>query len=456
MIPLIDRNAKLRKPGVDEALVQQRALALLSDDKCTEIIRLAREVRKQMQGGQNKRARGDSDEPPDPPAKLARVELAESVAAGAVTVEENRMASKKPSLPVPGAADDTDMAVDSESHDSGVSQDPSTAETSALPPEPHALQSPPSPRAGTPANTDTDPSTDPHADTLATDINTDVTVDVGLPSAVPSDLPPAMRTARSRPPEHAPGPAGRASLSSTTSTTPPDSETRLISGISPPRTPPPVLSQVETQPGSAVLSTSTTDTSRHEDVTPHINATPEHEEVAQPSEHLDDDVSMDLTNQDSSPLQDPPRAPALVPGLWAAVAGRLSPGIEKIEFFVDDATADAARCWAQRQESFRSVSPRLFSVCPLVSRTEVNRSLDDRHVAVHLLCLPQASVTSVVENLGIEATPADIVAALWKLKPSWPTQGSLVVQAGPLSQKDPSHDIRRAWLPLDLVRRLFL
>ena len=121
------------------------------------------------------------------------------------------MTSKKPSLPVPGAADDTDMAVDRESHDSGVSQDPSTAETSALPPEPHALQSPPSPRAGTPANTDTDPSTDPHADTLATDINTDVTVDVGLPSAVPRDLPPAMRTARSRPPEHAPGPAGRAS-----------------------------------------------------------------------------------------------------------------------------------------------------------------------------------------------------------------------------------------------------
>ena len=102
------------------------------------------------------------------------------------------------------------------------------------------------------------------------------------------------------------------------------------------------------------------------------------------------------------------------------------------------------------------IASPFFGLSACVSRTEVNRSLDDRHVAVHLLCLPQASVTSVVENLGIEATPADIVAALWKLKPTWPTQGSLVVQAGPLSQKDPSHDIRRAWLPLDLVRRLFV
>ncbi|RDX57190.1 hypothetical protein OH76DRAFT_1328211, partial [Lentinus brumalis] len=71
-------------------------------------------------------------------------------------------------------------------------------------------------------------------------------------------------------------------------------------------------------------------------------------------------------------------------------------------------------------------------------------------VAVHLLCLPQASVTSVVDNLGPDATPADIVAALWEMKPDWPAQGSLVVQVGPSLQKDPSRPVGRAWLPLDL------
>ena len=102
------------------------------------------------------------------------------------------------------------------------------------------------------------------------------------------------------------------------------------------------------------------------------------------------------------------------------------------------------------------ITPPFRGVSARVSCTEVVCSLDDRHVAVHLLCLPQASVTSVVENLGTEATPADIVAALWKLKPSWPTQGSLVVQVSSPSQKDPSNAVRRAWLPLDLVRCLFV
>ncbi|RPD60164.1 hypothetical protein L226DRAFT_67808 [Lentinus tigrinus ALCF2SS1-7] len=423
MIPLIDRNAKLRKPGVDEALVKQRALALLSDDKCAEIIRLAREVRKQMQGGL-KRNREESGEPPEPPTKVPRV-VSETDAVDATFTGEDREPARKSTPLVPRAADDTVMTVDSESHAPGVLPDPSTAETSVLPEQHAAVQSPPSPRAAISSDTDANPSMDPHPDVLSTDTSTDV--EMRQPSAGVSALPPATRTARSRTPSvHAPGPAGEASSSSTTSTTPPESETRLISRTPPPRKASPAIAEVATQPEAAVLPTST-DTSRHDHVTPNINASPEHERVAQLSENIDGHDSMNHRSQ--APIQEQPSAPSLVPGLWAAVVGRPSPGIEKIEFYVDDGTANAARCWAQRQESF---------------------SLDDRHVAVHLLCLPQVAVTPVVDNLGPDATPAEIVAALWDMKPSWPSQGSLVVQVGPLSQKDPSHPIGRAWLPHDL------
>ncbi|KAI0719377.1 hypothetical protein C8T65DRAFT_736708 [Cerioporus squamosus] len=420
MIPLIDRNAKLRKPGVDEALVKQRALTLLSDDKCAEIIRLAREVRKQMQGGQ-KRYREGSDQPPEPPTKVPRVE-SETDAVDAVSVGEDRVPAMVSSPLVPGTVDDTIM--DTESHAPGASANPTIAGSSSMPQQPHAVRSPSSSRAISPPVPGANPSTDPHPNIMSTD--TSGNMKASVPSSDASDLPPATRTARTRAPsEHAPEPETGASISSATSTTPPSSETCLISRTTPTRPASPATVQVATQPESVVLSTSA-DTSRHEEVTPHTNASPEHEPVAQPSNDLDDD-SMDSQSQDL-PQEQPP-VPCMVPGLWAAVAGRPSPGIEKIEFFVDNATADATRCWAQRQETF---------------------SVDDRHVAVHLLCLPQASVTSVVDNLGPDATPADIVAALWDMKPDWPAQGSLVVQVSPSSQKDPSRHVGRAWLPLDL------
>ena len=56
--------------------------------------------------------------------------------------------------------------------------------------------------------------------------------------------------------------------------------------------------------------------------------------------------------QDQTQQEEPP---TLVPALWAAVIGRASPDVETIQFFVDDATADAARHWARRKEEFRLV-----------------------------------------------------------------------------------------------------
>ncbi|RDX57189.1 hypothetical protein OH76DRAFT_21736 [Lentinus brumalis] len=351
MIPLIDRNAKLRKPGVDEELVKRRALALLSDDKCAEIVSLAREVRKQMQGG-HKRHREGSDQPPEPPTKVPRVE-SEPNTVDAVPVGEDRVPARSSSPLDPGATDNTSMVVDTESHGSGVPLDPTTVGSYSLPQQPHVAQSLPSSPVISPADAGTNPGTAQCPDIMSTETNANA--EAPLPSSDDIDLPPATRTARSRTPsEHEPGPVTGSSSSTATSTTSPSSETRIIPCTSPTRTASAATAQVATLPENLSASA---DTSRHEEVTPHINASPEHDPVAQPSTDLDDD-SMDCQSQ-VLPQEQPP-IPCMVPGLWAAVAGRPSPGIEKIEFFVDDATADATRCWAQRQESFRLVYLRIL------------------------------------------------------------------------------------------------
>ncbi|KAI0749637.1 hypothetical protein C8Q80DRAFT_636659 [Daedaleopsis nitida] len=136
---------------------------------------------------------------------------------------------------------------------------------------------------------------------------------------------------------------------------------------------------------------------------------------------------MIVAAQDMPLKEDHP--PSVVPGVWAAVVGRSAPGVDTNEFFVDDATADAVECWAHRQDSF---------------------SVKDRHVAVHLLCLPQASVASAFQSLPQDATPGDIAAALWNVKPSWPLQGRLVVQVNSILQGSDNSTSGRVWLPADL------
>ena len=85
------------------------------------------------------------------------------------------------------------------------------------------------------------------------------------------------------------------------------------------------------------------------------------------------------------------------------------------------------------------------------SHTHRRYSLADRHVAVHLLCLPQAEVASVFNSLPPDATPEDIAAALWNIKPIWPAEGQLVVQLNFAAEGNDKCVHGRAWLPAHLV-----
>ncbi|KAI0671819.1 hypothetical protein C8Q78DRAFT_972876 [Trametes maxima] len=168
-----------------------------------------------------------------------------------------------------------------------------------------------------------------------------------------------------------------------------------------PRSPP----AVETGTGTTLTSRSLDMSQRHELVT---NTTSPHLTVAPPSRPQD---SREATMQDQQDVHDvvhQQRVPTEVPAVWSAKEGSRLPGIQTVTFFVDDATAEATFEWARRKETF---------------------SFKRKHVKVHLLCLPLASVEQCNETLSPNATREDIVAAMWNIKTEWPLRGTLVVQA---------------------------
>ncbi|KAI0367950.1 hypothetical protein BV20DRAFT_1037341 [Pilatotrama ljubarskyi] len=161
------------------------------------------------------------------------------------------------------------------------------------------------------------------------------------------------------------------------------------------------------------------DTRHHDPVTPVPPAATEPPE--DPSIPVAQDFSgyhmQEKQGTEEASMQQPP---TLVPAFWAAVTGRRSADIETIEFFVDDATADATRNWARRKETF---------------------SFEHKHVVVHLLCLPEDAVSECYQNMSPSATREDIVAAMWNIKTEWPPAGTLVVQTDPPgSSWVPGHD----------------
>ncbi|KAI0636024.1 hypothetical protein C8Q77DRAFT_1052468 [Trametes polyzona] len=148
------------------------------------------------------------------------------------------------------------------------------------------------------------------------------------------------------------------------------------------------------------------DTSHHEPVTSLPVATSDSDAQDIPMTPIQDAMPAQTREQIPEAEQEP-EGKTLVPAIWWAFEGKHHPSMQKIQFFVDDATADAAERWASRKESF---------------------SFEGKHVRVTVLCLPTATVSEVYQNLPPDASRADIVSALWNIKSEWPPLGTLIVQ----------------------------
>ncbi len=72
-------------------------------------------------------------------------------------------------------------------------------------------------------------------------------------------------------------------------------------------------------------------------------------------------------------------------------------------------------------------------------------SLDARHIALYLLCIPAAEAAEANERLDSTATPEDVTNAMWSIGTKWPGRGKLIVQfnAGQEHEKN--------WFPFDFV-----
>ncbi|KAI1796896.1 hypothetical protein LXA43DRAFT_1057289 [Ganoderma leucocontextum] len=431
LVPLVERNAKLRKPGVDEEVVKRRAFGLLSDKLCADFIKLAKQVREQIsvqappprtpstddvQG--QKRGRGESYDSPGPPRKVVKVESPKKV----VFDDDDIVLTMPPSAPAPVApAEDIQMdegienislGHPSEPLVSGTGVDvtfpPSSREPSAALPGPGSganrhlnisstereartgTDMPLPPQENAPASSSShvgSGSPSVHATVAARDEEDGASP--SLPAPTPSNIEPgSVAFPASRPSSRSPSPYANASTTD-------------------------VAADIGTTTHESDLDHAASDTSRHdaESVARILNAASEDEQVA----HAPVD---DMRHEQSADIPKPPvYPPCLVPGVWQAVMGQPSARIETIDFFVDDATADAIDRWSRRHESF---------------------SLNERHVVIRLLCVPHTAVEAILQDTGL--SPEAIANDLFDSEPDWPSSGQLVVE---LNSKPDSHG--NAW-----------
>ena len=374
LIPLVERNAKLRKPGVDQEAVKRKAARLLSDKLCADFIKLAKQVREQISvqapsqrppstEGQ-KRGREGSNGSPGPPRKVVKLESPKEVGFPDVIataspstsppvpptediqmdeVIEN-IASKQPSEPplVSGTGEDVILPPSSSREPSAA---PSLGPGSGVDQEHLAIGSP---SGGARADTDialplqkiTAASSLDHVE--SSDLLAHATIaardeEVEAPSLSNSLLAPPSNTE--------PGPLSvglPASRSPSRSLSPQanDASTTDVAEES-------GVAAHEVEQDHAASDTSGLDAERVRDI---LDATPEDEQVAHPP--IDDTGREQSADVLEMPVVHPP---CLVPGVWQAVVGQPSSRIEEIHFFVDDATGDAIERWSKRHESFRFV-----------------------------------------------------------------------------------------------------
>ncbi|OCH84327.1 hypothetical protein OBBRIDRAFT_808316 [Obba rivulosa] len=113
-----------------------------------------------------------------------------------------------------------------------------------------------------------------------------------------------------------------------------------------------------------------------------------------------------------------------VPGIWYAKEGRAYADVVEVEFSVDPEIAAAARRWARRREEFDA---------------------DATHVSVHLLCLPNAVVSTILQSVPLDAPPARVAQLVWEAGTKWPRRGTLLA-----TMNSGSPGVSRTYFPDDL------
>ncbi len=371
LVPLVERNAKLRKPGIDEETLKRRAFNLLSDKLCADFIKLAKQVREQISVqppprrtlstddalGQ-KRERERSHDSPGPPRKVVKLE---SPKEGVF----NDVVATSPISPAPVAPTE-DIQMDEEienispSHPSEPPLLSGTGVDVILPPTSSREPSAALPGPGSGTNQHLGISTREREASTHTDISLPLQENTPASSSdhVGSGSPRLHATAAVRDEEEKASPSLPAPTPSNTELDPAALPVSRLSSRSPsPCAEVASTSDVAAEPGAKAHESdpdhdhAASDTSRldAESVTRILDA--EDEQVA----HTPVD---DMRYEQSTGAPEPPvvHPPCLVPAVWQAVMGQPSPRIETIDFFVDDVTTNAIERWSRRHESFRFVN----------------------------------------------------------------------------------------------------
>ncbi|CDO69724.1 hypothetical protein BN946_scf184687.g9 [Trametes cinnabarina] len=406
LLPSIVQLAIRRNPGLDPKIAEKRAMARLSGDKCSELIKLARRMREQIQEqekatfmrapetprrasrGEAKRSREDDWGPDEPATKLLRIHSPDDKRDGGRATEPLDAASPLPST----------WRTDDHDRDSGVL----TRETT------HPLETAASQHASRITTAKLASPGQSETPMLTSDLLSGSISNLSLQSSLVASNHESLSGQM-----HAPLPAewGSSSASSV--------ERALSAGTDHPSvafshpisatalTPRLSLSRARSPAEHAdTLPSISADLSHLNNVTRTLHASPSNtanKEVPEAQHTIEDEIRV---KEDPKGMPQQQYPPALVPALWAAIGGKPSSDVEEVHFFVDDATADAARHWARRKETF---------------------SFEHRHVKVHLLCLPAAAVAVVHQNLPPDASREDIVDAMWNIKTEWPSRGTLLI-----------------------------
>ena len=374
LVPLVERNAKLRKPEVDEETVKRQAFRLLSDKLCSDFINLAKQVRAQismqpppqrtpstddLQG--RKRGRERSHDSPGPPRKSVKLESPKKM-----VLDDGVVATTAPSPPVEDIGMNENTEIISSEH---LSEPPMSGadEDVILPPPPQEPSTAPPGLCS---------ATEQHPNISTTERKARTVMDILLPLQENIPASSLNHMERGSPPVHATIVAYEEEDVVSSSLPPPaPSNTEPEHGAAAVALPAPHPSSRSSSPsyakeanatdvaaetGASTHESERSDTSRldAESVTRLLDATSEDERVAYAP--IDDDMG----HEQSADVLEPPVVypPCLVPGVWQAVMGQPRPGIETTDFFVDDATADAIERWSRRHDSLRFVERRIHGI----------------------------------------------------------------------------------------------
>ncbi|PIL35491.1 hypothetical protein GSI_02219 [Ganoderma sinense ZZ0214-1] len=422
LVPLVERNAKLRRPSLDEELVKSRAFKLLSDKLCTDFIKLAKKVHEQISLhpppprrtpsaddvlGQ-KRGREESQDSLEHPRKVAKLESPEEM------VLDDVDATTSPSSLVPVApTEDIQMNEDIENIAPEHPSEPLVSGTGVDVTHPLSSREPSAALPlgpGSGANQQhLDISTPERAASAETDIP--IPLQENAPASSPDHVEHnvlsvhATVAAGDEKDEASPSNSSPAHTPSNTAPVP----AALTASGPPSRSTSPhandaSASDVAAEPGTSSHESELDHAASDIDAELSVNRILDPASEDEPVAHTPVDDMPPPKQSVNTPEPPVVYPPCLVPGVWQAVMGQPSSRIEEIDFFVDDATADAVERWSRRRDSF---------------------SPNERHVVVHLLCVPHTTAEAILQDTSL--SPEAIAHELFISESDWPGPGELVV-----------------------------